>query len=296
MTGTEIAAAATAKHIADSINQTLESPLKEVGNYIADKVRYLRYGSLLKIVKKADEKAKSENLHLKMPALKFFVPFCEDASLEDAEADDTISDLWSNLLISACNNTDARHHLYLRILKEITRREAELLISIMEESRANVECTRSWTDGNSIHIFDEQLMEFHVRDLPLELEVEWIIKSVVSCLEGPGVWIVLLTAFDDTDDIYYMHYDKKRENENEGSCQALCSLGLLESFKFRMIPVAGKAPLRLFSNGYRLTPLGVAFYETVCNRNYEKEFATDFESHLEVLKSHCSDGQSQEHR
>ena len=83
MTGIELIGPKAVEQIANTLNNALDSPSKEIGNYIADKIRYLRYGSLLKIVKSAEEKAKAQGLALKMPPLKFFVPFCESAALED---------------------------------------------------------------------------------------------------------------------------------------------------------------------------------------------------------------------
>ncbi|MCW2362871.1 MULTISPECIES: hypothetical protein [Sphingobium] len=71
------------KQITETFETAMDSPSREIGNYIADKIRFLRYKSLLSIVKRAEEKAKINGMALKMPPIKFFLPFAESASLEE---------------------------------------------------------------------------------------------------------------------------------------------------------------------------------------------------------------------
>lgn len=69
-----ISALAT-KQITQAISSAFDSPSKEIGNYIADKIRYLRYTSLLKIVKRAEERAGQAGMTLKMPPISFLCRF-----------------------------------------------------------------------------------------------------------------------------------------------------------------------------------------------------------------------------
>lgn len=138
----DLIGAKAADEIASTLNTALDSPSKEIGNYIADKIRYLRYGSLLKIVKRAEEKAKKQGMALKMPPLKFFVPFCENAALE-AESEDTadghenLREMWENLLISAGSAETGESLYHLNILKNIGAEEARFLNSLMRDGRAD---------------------------------------------------------------------------------------------------------------------------------------------------------------
>lgn len=129
-----------AKEIARAVNSIAQSPTAEIGAYIADKVKLLRYKSLIKIVKRAEEIAKSEGVELKMPPLKFFVPFCEGASLEDQGEDvgdklPDIREMWAKLLTNASKEYSSAHQVFRRILSEIGANEAEYLRRLLEDAR-----------------------------------------------------------------------------------------------------------------------------------------------------------------
>lgn len=94
------------------------------------KLRVYRQISLTRALKRAKEIAEAENLQLEEPPLKFLVPYLEDCSLE--QPDDTkLIDMWARLLTSASSNFKSEHNLFVRILREITRTEAELFEHIV---------------------------------------------------------------------------------------------------------------------------------------------------------------------
>ncbi|TKR30684.1 DUF4393 domain-containing protein [Luteimonas gilva] len=102
------------------------SPATELLGTIGDKARIYRQLSLLRSLKRAKEIADTEGLALKEPALKFLVPLLEDCSLEDPD-DSTLIDMWARLLVSESRTHKSEHHLFIRVLRELTGEEAKLL-------------------------------------------------------------------------------------------------------------------------------------------------------------------------
>lgn len=126
-----------AKEIGKAISSTLGAPLSEVSQLIADKVRFLRWKSAIKTLKRAREIADKNGGSLSCPPLKFFLPFMEGCSLEPDLVEDKhsrdLSNEWANLLNSAAHELKSDHLIYIRILKEITAREANLLSRIIAD-------------------------------------------------------------------------------------------------------------------------------------------------------------------
>ena len=180
-----------AHEIAKALNQALESPLKEVGNYIADKIRYLRYKSLLKIVASAKAEAEARGMLLQMPPLKFFVPFCEGASLEEEEGNDSeklndLQEMWKRLLITASEAYDSRHQVFVRILSEITINEVNFLKRMIDNPRATTSSRFSSRFYSEATLFDPADVVRLCAEVRTLGDSE-IARLIVECLECPGV-------------------------------------------------------------------------------------------------------------
>jgi hypothetical protein len=113
----------------------------EFGEYLADKVRFHRYRSLEKILAKAVGPGVRPP---KIPPFKFLVPFFEQASLEEDD-DDVIIDIWAKLLADAAREFSSRHMIFLRLVKEITSQEAQLLNDLCYRYRGKTEGPGSWS-------------------------------------------------------------------------------------------------------------------------------------------------------
>jgi hypothetical protein len=188
--GPEILGAVAEKELTQAFGRVLGGPASELGAYIADKVRALRYKSLLRIVENAEKQAKEKDLQLKMPPIKFFVPFCESASLED-EADVTsgsLSDLWTNLLLSASTQYDPRHLMFLRVLKELTANEARFMDLIVNHSRASTDLRPISSPGyeDAPYLNVNALDAFLSRAEP-STSADTLLEFAVDCLECPGI-------------------------------------------------------------------------------------------------------------
>ena len=100
---------------------------RELGELVADRVRFWRWRQLVKIMERAAElKKRRRRKQIDVP-LKFFLPFAEEAS---KESDDALIDLWANLLASADEKTTGFDILCIDLLKKIGREEATLLLKL----------------------------------------------------------------------------------------------------------------------------------------------------------------------
>lgn len=264
----ETVGAKAIEEIAKTLNSALDSPATEIGNYIADKIRYLRYNSLLKIVRRAEEKATAAGMSLKMPPLKFFVPFCEGASLEEEgeheEGEGSLNELWSGLFVSASTTFDSRHMVYLRLLKEITSNEAWFLDLLINESRARTFARPlSWESYSEAPFFNAHTVSLFMDNLPEDIALEESLPSFLDCLECPGVRVLDADLSEGlpfsraSHDLASYGFHTVEHAKVEIAIQVLSSLRVVDEFELHDFPLnSGK----LFSmHAVRLTQLGAGF-------------------------------------
>jgi hypothetical protein len=265
------------EEIANTLNTALDAPLKEVGNYIADKIRYLRYGSLLKIVKRAEEKAKKQGMALKMPPLKFFVPYAEAASLEENIEDaSSLEDAWANLLLSAGLATDARHLLYLRLLKELTGHELSFLDRMVNSGRGLQDSSWSgaWWHHHDCTIFNEDFIFSFIRNINPQDNTGDIPQTILENLEQPGllfhhVEILCGTPYVDRENVAYL-YDGEEYWKWESAIDVLSALNIIREFRYEDIPFDQHRSYVVGVTGCVLTNLGVDFFD-VCSGTGERK-------------------------
>ncbi len=129
------------KKLTSAISRTLGSGVEELSQAIADRIRFFRWKSAVRTLEKAREFAEPRGGLENLPPLKFFLPFMENCSLEDS--DETVIDMWANLLVSAAMDFEPGHLLFMRILREITGSEARLLADVATSKRDAPRPTRS---------------------------------------------------------------------------------------------------------------------------------------------------------
>lgn len=101
------------------------SPFTEGMGLVGDHIRVHRYNVVTNIALRAREMAKENGIDISSPPLKFMVPFLEKASTE--EEDSEICELWSRLLLDACDEFQGVHLTYIQILSEISGAEARYI-------------------------------------------------------------------------------------------------------------------------------------------------------------------------
>ncbi len=111
------------KGVVAALNDLFGPSFREVGEYLADKVRLHRLRSLKKILERAKEFGPAGTEFLAPPSLKFLLNFTEKASLEDT---DELCDLWARLLNEASRQENIRHIYFADIISKMGLAEATL--------------------------------------------------------------------------------------------------------------------------------------------------------------------------
>lgn len=143
------------------------SPATELLGTLGDKIRVYRQLSLLKSIRRAKEIADAQGITLQEPSLKFLVPLLEDCSLEDPE-DSTLIDMWARLLVAEAAGHKNEHHLFIRVLRELTSEEARLLKYLCSaDSHSNFNGYIHFEDVESA--WDDSFTYIKIRDTLKEL-------------------------------------------------------------------------------------------------------------------------------
>jgi len=122
-----------AREVAELAKPMLGSPAKELSELIADRVRFWRWKSAIRIMGRAKEIREGEGIQKNGVSLKFFLPFVEEVSKE-SEIDDEISEMWAHLLVRADKSTTGFDLMCLDLMSSIGAAEAVLLKKIFHSS------------------------------------------------------------------------------------------------------------------------------------------------------------------
>ena len=128
------------------ISPFTEPIFSEFGNYIAEKIRFVRFQNSLKVLARAKDILEEKGLDTKSVDLKVLVPILEGAALEE---DDEMTEIWAKLLASASHKGNVITP-FPKILSELSSKEAKILswlyhqwsvvIHIGEEQAAEPTC------------------------------------------------------------------------------------------------------------------------------------------------------------
>jgi mRNA-degrading endonuclease RelE of RelBE toxin-antitoxin system len=113
------------------LGKLVNSSLEEVGELLADNVKYYRFKNQIKILKKAQQLIDKENIKPQNIPLKTLYPILEAGSLEE---DEDMSDRWAKLLATAANPLSpiVVRPSFPEILKELSPQEATILEKIFD--------------------------------------------------------------------------------------------------------------------------------------------------------------------
>jgi hypothetical protein len=121
--------AKSAGRLLDALTDMIR-PFTEKRGLRADQVRLQREEVLIEIARRALERTQIERKKIKGIPNKALVPLLEKASLESS-IDETMIELWANLLASAATGNSGNVPRYVSILSEINSRQARLLQRII---------------------------------------------------------------------------------------------------------------------------------------------------------------------
>lgn len=108
-----------------------EPVLRELGLYVAEKVRFIRFKNSIKVLVRARELLYEHGYEPKVVNPKVLVPILEGAGLEDT---DDLIEKWSRLLASAASGGEVLP-AFARILAEIGPDEVKLLDHVTDYSK-----------------------------------------------------------------------------------------------------------------------------------------------------------------
>ncbi|MBN1467211.1 MAG: DUF4393 domain-containing protein [Fusobacteriaceae bacterium] len=113
------------KELIPFVVKILGEPAKEVSNLVTDQLKFIRFKNQGRIILRAEKFYKDNQIKPKEIPLTSFFPLIESASLEENE---NIQNIWSNLLINACNpNNNNFLNGYIDILKQLLPDEIFIL-------------------------------------------------------------------------------------------------------------------------------------------------------------------------
>ncbi|WP_421792034.1 hypothetical protein [Hyphobacterium sp.] len=140
------------KSISEGLDKIFGKSGSEVGEYLADKVRFHRWRSLNKLLDKANNYASDHDIRAEFPSLKVLVPIVESATLED---DDDLLEFWARLLVAAGDASSATIANHRQILASISSDEAKLIEStkVFDDGRCFSRPSANYRIENQRHIY-----------------------------------------------------------------------------------------------------------------------------------------------
>ena len=266
------------KGVVKALDDLFGPSFRTFGEYLADKVRFHRLKSVQKIAQKA-KALNSENIdYIDPPPMKFLLPFVEAASLEE-EGDEIMTDLWAKLLADASTEYDIKQVHFIRILREISAKEARLMHAMATRARGPISAPISYADeaGTAQLYFARSFIsEFLERRLSEKMPLGEIAPVFIREHEVPGCHVHYIDVVEREDGGQWSTVDDgvsavRTELYKEfGSLtfELLRAASLIEEIRCDIVD-RGFYGLEL--HAWVFTRLGAEFYENCAAEAFAKE-------------------------
>jgi hypothetical protein len=233
------------KALGRALEQFLGPAAGEMGQLIADQVRYMRWRAALKIIERAEKISSEQNLSKREVPIRFLVPFLEKASLQD---EDQLSEMWSGLLAKARDEYKDRFIGYIDILNTLSPGEVQVLNAMWDG--VDEEIFSAWEIGAPMAHLDRHLDFSSTRGSVLTFDRE--VSAQDFATNGSIVY------FFHEDDVPNMNALNFRDMSEFIDLSHLQSLGLAS-----VLWSSVKTPKhRHFVAVARLSPLGYDFVDS----------------------------------
>jgi hypothetical protein len=233
------------KALAQALKKLLEPSSREMGQLLADQVRFMRWRAALSIVEKAEKLSKEKGFAASAVPIRFLVPFLEKASLQDADGD--LAKKWSALLAKAGDSYKDRYISYIEILNTLSPSEANILDAMWASASRDV--FSAWSIGAPMEHLANQLD--HSPMLGSSLSFNREVSADDFTTDGSIVY------FFHEDDVPNMNELNLRDMPDFIDLSHLQSLGLVS-----VLWASVRTPKhRHFVAVARLTPLGYDFVD-----------------------------------
>jgi hypothetical protein len=144
------------KAISKALVPLVGGAAKELSSYFGDEIRFFHWKNAVRILERAQQFCKKKNLHPKSVPIKFIVPFLESASLEEDATSGILSDMWASLFASAVSSYQARHAVYVDVLKKLSSKDARFIRSLNRKMRAGRTYWEERFDADLCNVNDKQ--------------------------------------------------------------------------------------------------------------------------------------------
>jgi Abortive infection alpha len=151
------------------LQKIISPPLEEVGLLFADKVKFWRLQNQLKVLLKAEDFLKANNIKTKKVSLKLLTPLLEDCSMEE---DENLQEKWASLLANTIReDSKIDTTVFSYILSQITTTEAQIFDKIINRviERADNKNGESITTF-SYNQIDHRALKINKNDIFNELD------------------------------------------------------------------------------------------------------------------------------
>ncbi len=256
------------KGVVSALDDLFGPSFRTLGEYLADKVRYHRLRSLQKILRRAKDFGPSAIEFLAPPPMKFLLPYVEGSSLEEG-GDEVMCDMWAKLLADASSEFDSKQLHFVRILKDITGKEARLLHAIATEARIDPSIRGGWIgdlEFARMELTQSSAVDFlrhNIGRIPNEkLAFEFIRRN-----EYPGAHVSFIHVGVRLEDVGYQTVDDDFSGNLMGlerdhgslTFELLASLSLISEVRSELVEVGD---IGLEFNAWTMTALGAEFYRS----------------------------------
>lgn len=242
------------KGVVAALDDLFGPTFRELGEYLADKVRLHRVRALKKILERAKEIGPAAEDYLAPPSLKFLLTFTDRASLEEA---DDLTDLWARLLNQAATAEKVEHLYFADVLSKLGPQEAKIIEDIALHPRiprgAVSQISDAWYDFRPHRLDLAWEDAIHRSDSPEEYFRNFVLRVE---RRGARVLSLFMWANGSNDEFYsaeaWPGYDK-----NLMSFLLLHQLGVIHYDEQVMLEFGGEA---VNCTVAYLTPLGAELF------------------------------------
>lgn len=151
------------------LEKLVSPPLQEIGQLLADEVRFYRLKNQIRILKKAQEILDNAGVSPKKVSLKTLVPLLENASLEE---DESLIDKWAALLATAANPNSNLSVLpsFPEILKELSPKEALILDAIYDMVISEGIPRDQWVQRGAVGLSVKQVLQLSDQEFEISID------------------------------------------------------------------------------------------------------------------------------
>ncbi len=256
-------------------------PLTEWAGLRGDRLRLQREEVALEIARRAGDRIKVQNAPRIPIPTKTVVRLLESGSLEEP-TDNTMIEMWANLLASAAHDPSAATPRFISILEDLNGPQAKHLHDVLLGKVQIQQSPKDALIAFEVPISERELIrttvdmtadsclrkiEKQIQEIRGETILDQSTASVKRLLARPGVAVETFSLFFSTEKNAYPDsgvFKDTRTPRTAVDAAILASMGLLSKEKVGPIPITSdEISVKLTFSFFRITPLCLSFIHAV---------------------------------